>query len=308
MLEHLVEQLGRLELAGQVAGDGAGDRLVDPGQPVVRDDLLVVVLAVGAGAVGVEVVEQPAGLVLLDVEAGEPQQPPRVVAGVDDLGLDLDRRAADVGRDGELVDVEAELVEPADPLVDPPPVAASRTARARSARPTARGSAVDDAVGRVDGSAPPRGSPPASRSISSPAMLTRAMSRSCSRWPSVSVCVQLAGLGVDEVCRERAGVAPEQGVGQRHVAPPEAGEVQPDEQHGQRVDEALRGVGPQRLAEQRAVGQRELQVPGDQARRRGASPSAALPAADHAERLDAGQVEPVEHPQHLRTRGARCRP
>ena len=33
------------------------------------------------------------------------------------------------------------------------------------------------------------------------------------------------------------------------------------------------GVGAQRLAEQRAVGQRELQVPGDQARRRGARPS-----------------------------------
>ncbi len=34
--------------------------------------------------------------------------------------------------------------------------------------------------------------------------------------------VQLAGLGVDEVGREGAGVAAEQGVGQRHVAPPEA--------------------------------------------------------------------------------------
>ena len=76
------------------------------------------------GAVGVEVVEQAAGLVLLDVEAGEPQQPTRVVAGVDDLGLDLDRRAVDVGGDGELVDVEAELVEPPDPLVDAPALAA----------------------------------------------------------------------------------------------------------------------------------------------------------------------------------------
>ena len=77
--------------------------------------------------------------------------------------------------------------------------------------------------------------------------------------------VQLAGLGVDEVCRERAGVAAEQGVGQGHVAPPEADEVQPDQQHGEGVDQPGRGVRAQRLAEQRAVGQGELQVPGDQA-------------------------------------------
>ena len=113
----------------------------DPGQPVVRDDLLVVALPAGGGPVGVEVVEQPAGLVLADVEAGEAQQPARVVAGVDDLGLDLDRRAVDVGGDRQLADVEAEVVEPPDPRVDPPALAAARTTRGRSARPTASGSA-----------------------------------------------------------------------------------------------------------------------------------------------------------------------
>ena len=41
VLEHLVEDLGRLELAAQVARDRAHDRLEDVGQPVVRDDLLV---------------------------------------------------------------------------------------------------------------------------------------------------------------------------------------------------------------------------------------------------------------------------
>ncbi len=108
---------------------------------------------------------------------------------------------------------------------------------------------------------------------------------------------QLAGLGVDEVGGERAGVAAEQGVGQGHVTPPEAGEVQPDEEHGQGVDEALGGVRPQRLAVERAVGQRVLQVPGQQA---GVErlPVRRLPPAHHPERLDARQVHPLEVAQH----------
>ena len=108
---------------------------------------------------------------------------------------------------------------------------------------------------------------------------------------------QLAGLGVDEVCGEGAGVAAEQGVRERDVAPPEAGQVQPDQQHRERVDEPLRRVGPQRLAVERAVGQRVLQVPGQEAR----VERLALgrdPAADDAERLDAGQVHPLEVAQH----------
>jgi hypothetical protein len=40
------------------------------------------------------------------------------------LRLDVHRRAADVGRDRQLADVEAELVEPTDSRVDPPPLAA----------------------------------------------------------------------------------------------------------------------------------------------------------------------------------------
>ena len=53
--------------------------------------------------------------------------------------------------------------------------------------------------------------------------------------------VQLAGLGVDQVGGERAGVAAEQRVRQRAVAPVETGEVQADEQPGQRVEQP----GPQ---------------------------------------------------------------
>ena len=45
MLEHLVEDLGRLELAAQLARHGPHDRLEHLGHPVVGDDLLVLALA-----------------------------------------------------------------------------------------------------------------------------------------------------------------------------------------------------------------------------------------------------------------------
>ena len=94
----------------------ADDRLEDPHQPVVRDHLLVEVLAVAGRAVRVEVVEQAAGLVLAGVETGEPQQPAGVVAGIHDLGLDAHLGAGLVLADRQLLDVEAEVVEPLDAL------------------------------------------------------------------------------------------------------------------------------------------------------------------------------------------------
>ena len=150
VLEHLVEDLGGLEAAGELARHGARDRLVDLGQPVVRDDLLVVALTVGRGGVRVEVVEQAAGLVLADVEAGEAQQAAGVVAGVDDLRGDDDLGAADVGRHRQLVDVEAELVEPADALVDAPAVADLEALRAGEGVPQ-RVVALDDRRGHLEG-------------------------------------------------------------------------------------------------------------------------------------------------------------
>ena len=75
-------------LPAQVPRDGPDDRLEDTRQPLVRDHLLVACLLVERCAVRVEVVEQAAGLVLLDVEPGEAQQAALVVPGVDDLRLD----------------------------------------------------------------------------------------------------------------------------------------------------------------------------------------------------------------------------
>ena len=67
-----------------------------------------------------DVVEQPAGLGVLDVEPGQRLELAPVVAELDDLGLDPDPVAVEVGDDVELVDVEAEVVEPLDALLDPP--------------------------------------------------------------------------------------------------------------------------------------------------------------------------------------------
>ena len=112
-------------------------------------------------------------------------------------------------------------------------------------------------------------------------MFSSAISRSCARWPSRQRGVQLAGLGVDEVGRERARVAAEQRVRERAVAPEEAGEVEPDEQLGERVEQPVAQVGePPRLREERAVRQRVVEVAGDQHRLEVVGPrSATTPTA-----------------------------
>lgn len=129
-------------------------------------------------------------------------------------------------------------------------------------------------------------------------MFVRARSTSYERWPGEKLAVQVARLGVHEEGGERLGVAPEQRVRQRHVSPVEAHEVQAHEQDGERVDEARGRVGAQRLAEQRAVGERELQVLGDE---HGLEPLAVrvLAPGDDAHRDDARHLEPAELPEQL---------
>ena len=102
--------------------------------------------------------------------------------------------------------------------------------------------------------------------MSSPIMFVRAKSTSYSRWPGVRLGVQLSGFGVHEVGGELAGVAPKQRVRQGDVAPIEADEVQAHEQQRERVDEATRRVLAHREGKERAVGEGELQVLGDEHR------------------------------------------
>ena len=70
--------------------------------------------------------------------------------------------------------------------------------------------------------------------------------------------MQFAGFGVHQVGGELARVAAEQRVRQGDVAPVEAQEVEANEEEGERVDEARRGVLTHRQGEQCAVGEREL--------------------------------------------------
>jgi hypothetical protein len=110
--------------------------------------------------------------------------------------------------------------------------------------------------------------------------------------------VQLAGLRVDEVGRELAGVAPEQGVRQRAVTPIEPGQMEADEQLGQRVQQARAQVGKGASGKQRPVRQRERQVSRDQ---QAAELLAlvVLTVGDGAERLHGGHVAQREGAQQL---------
>ena len=149
MLEHLVEDLGGVELGAQCSRHREHHRPEDLAEPPLGDELLVVGARLDRRRVGVEVVEQPAGLVLLDVEAGEPQQPAGVVPGVHDLGADADEVAGDAGHDVELGDVEAEVVELADARVDPEALAGGHQLVLGQGRPQ-RPVAPHDGVAGVD--------------------------------------------------------------------------------------------------------------------------------------------------------------
>ena len=110
--------------------------------------------------------------------------------------------------------------------------------------------------------------------------------------------VELPGLRVDEVGGEGVGVAPEQRIGQGHVAPEEPGEVEADEEHGERVDEPPGDRDGEVLAEQRPVRQGVAQVRGEQ---RAGQPFAVGGAAagDVAERGDGRHVELAEHVEQV---------
>ena len=73
MLEHLVDHFGRFQLSRQLARNGLDDRFEDVADPAVGADFLALLRLV-VRAVGIQVVEQPPCLVLLDVQAGEQEQ------------------------------------------------------------------------------------------------------------------------------------------------------------------------------------------------------------------------------------------
>ncbi|OEI67477.1 hypothetical protein Cus16_2913 [Curtobacterium sp. ER1/6] len=266
VLEQLVEHLGGFEPSPQVPRDRADDGLEHPRHPLVRHHLLVELVAAVACPVRVEVVQQSAGLVLAGVETGQAEQPALVVPGVDDLRLDAHLRPA-LGRvDRELLDVEAERVEPFDAVVDAPPLLDVELLGPGELLPE-RPVLGDDPVRDVDGVGV-LVEPPAGLEVEELARDVHAGDLEVVLALPVrqAAGVELPRLGVDQVRGEGSGVAAEQGVRQGHVAPVEADDVQADEQQREGVDEARGGLGAERLRVQRAVGQREPQVPGDEHR------------------------------------------
>ena len=263
MREDLVEQLGRLELSARLRRDHVHDRVVDLAHPPARRQLAVLAVEVEVGDVAVDVVEHPARLVVLDEHARQRLQLALVVAELDDARLEPHPVAVEVGDDVELLDVEAELVEPLDALLDPPHLLGGELLLLGELDPervVALGQHLDDLVRLhlgVEGVAGLEVEQLGEDVLAADgdvvvAHLVRQL-RS-----------QLAGLGVDEVRRERAGVAAEQHVGQRHVAPVEAGQVQAHQEHHDGVDQRREVLGGHAVREEAAVGQRELQVLGEQ--------------------------------------------
>ena len=75
------------------------------------------------GSEAADVVEQAAGLVLPRPQTGEREQPVLVVAALDDARDEAQPLSVLVGEHLHLGDVEAELVQPAQALLDPPHLA-----------------------------------------------------------------------------------------------------------------------------------------------------------------------------------------
>ena len=85
--------------------------------------------------------------------------------------------------------------------------------------------------------------------------------------PVAELRVELAGLGVDDVGAQRSRIASEERVGQRAVAPEEAGDVESHEQVHEAVEEAIaeRVVRTGRT-QHPAIRQGEVEMAGDQHR------------------------------------------
>ncbi len=105
--------------------------------------------------------------------------------------------------------------------------------------------------------------------------------------------LELAGLDVHDIGGQRTCIASEERVVERAVAPEEAGQVQPDEEARQRVEEELLWLLEAAPAEHDPERQRVLEVARDQHRRQllGVPPA---PLAHDGNRLDGGHARALE--------------
>jgi hypothetical protein len=104
--------------------------------------------------------------------------------------------------------------------------------------------------------------------------------------------VQLRGLRVDQVRRQLPGVAAKERVRERAVAPEEPGQVQAHEQLRERVEQERQRRREHSAREHEPVGERVLEVAGDQNRL-----VARAPLARHADGLDRRHPDLAERAQ-----------
>jgi hypothetical protein len=211
------------------------------------------------------VVEESPGLVLLGVEPRQAAEAFGVVAVLDHPGDEPDLLAV-VGRhELHLADVEAEVVEPLEPLLEAEHVAGGELVDRGELGPQLRVALLDGEpdVPRIDvgGEAAPhlQVEQTAGHVLGGDLEVELAL-------PVGELRVPLAGLDVDDVRRQLAGVAPEQRVRQRAVAPVEAGQMETYQEPDQGVEQAFAQVGDGQAApgQERTVGERVVEVPRDE--------------------------------------------
>ena len=297
MVEYLMEELRRLDLGAVFARNHTHGRLEHLAHPVGGHDFKILAITPRGGAVGVQIVEQTAGLVLLHVKTGQSQQLAVGVAGVHHARTHQHALAVLGGLHFQLVHVEAQFVELVDALFDLPHLVRAELVGVGQRAPQ-RMVAVHQAVSDFDFVHVAR-QQCAGRQIHQFADDVRTgQIHIVFTLAFGEVHLQIAGFGVHQERGESVGVTQEQHVRQGHIAPIEAGQVQTHHQHGKRVDESFGGVGTQVAGEQRAVRQREFQMLGDQDGFQRLT-LRIMAAGDHGDRLHGRQFQLLQSAQQL---------
>ena len=294
MLEHLVEHLGRRQPALEPFGHRGDRRLEDLLPPLGGDRRLregPARLALALFPVAGDVVEHAARLILLRVEAGETKQAVAVMPRLDDVRVEREPVAA-VGRvERDLLDVEPELVEAVQPLVQPVALVGPERLVARQLVPERRVPGDDLLSGLVGIDV--RRQPDLGVDVEQ--LADDILLRDLEIVGPLAVrerSMQLAGLRVDEVRRERAGIAPEEGIRKRAVAPEEAAQMQACKQLGKRVQQVRAQVGDAAARKENAIRQRVVEMTRDQRR-----VEIVAARGDDPDGLDDRQTLPLQAPQ-----------
>ncbi len=294
VLEHLVEHFRRRQPALEPLGHCGDRRLEHLLTPLGGDRRLCerpACLALALFAVAGDVVEHAARLVLLRVEPGEAEQAVAVVPGLDDVRVEREPVAA-VGRvERDLLDVEPELVEAVQPLVQPVALVGPERLVARQLVPERRVTSDDLLAGLVRIDVRRQSDLGVDVEQLADDVLLRDL-EIVGALADRERSVQLAGLRVDEIRRESAGVAPEERIRERAVAPEEAAEMQAREQLGKRVQQVRTQVGNAAAREENAIRQRVVEMTRDQR-----CVEVAAARGDDPDRLDDRQTLPLEPAQ-----------